>query len=111
MNRNPPIPFQILDNKEVNFALNDAASGCSCKTCVFFYLPLPEEADPTEVYEDFTVEELPMVIRTLSPIGACMYLMPINKLLINVGADQSCTNYRMRPFDQQFEDNVIERTG
>jgi hypothetical protein len=112
MNSKPPTPLQVIDNKEVNFAVSNSASGCFCNTCVYYYLPLPGEADPTEVYRDFTIEELPLVIKTTVPVGACMYLVNKNNMLItNVKADQSCEHYSMRPYDQQFEDNVIERTG
>lgn len=103
----PLLILQPLDNKDVRFATPNSEAGVSCNTCVYYHLPLPPEADIEKPYHDFTLDDLPNVIRVDTPVGVCNYDTPRNSILINVPANYCCYRYRMRPFKEQFEDNTI----
>jgi hypothetical protein len=103
---------QVLDNRQVNYAMNPIEPGMSCKTCTHFNLVVPLDEDeklPIKKRVDYDEHEMIDIKGALIHLGFCIQpLVNVPPIIINnVRSDQGCARYVERPSWTQFDDDGV----
>ena len=105
---------QVIDNKEVKYAMNHPEPGMSCKTCVYYGLEVllrEGESQPIETRVDYSEDDILDLNQALIVNGFCTRQLngSPSVLLINVWSDHGCGYYEEQSSISLFvDDGMIE---